>query len=244
MPALPTRTQMTPFSRYIRILLLVCLFLIGTGNAAPAATGETDLTVSAHDGRLTVKAEQMPLKAILDGIYGAYPLIIRGLESRSDEVIDFTAESELPEKLFKRLFRQLGEKNYAFEFKGQRLNRVSVMPEAREGAVPRPTPSPAPPPAPEEDLVSVVRVDRVIEGSQAQDLDIRSGDLVLEYDGTPVSQPGDLIREVKQKSDRTNVGMLLLRDGEVLQMNLKGGFIGIHIVPHKVPPGVVAGYLD
>lgn len=227
-------------------LLLAAVWLLAAGtDRSAAATGGADLTVNLHAGKLTVNAEKTPLQAILDGIAGAYPLVVRGLESRSAEVIDFRAENEAPEKIFKRLLRQLGEKNYAFEFKGQRLSRVSVMPEARGGAVPRPSPTQAAvAPAPEEDLVPVVRVDRVIDGSQAQELDIRSGDLVLEYDGVQISQPGDLIREVKQKSDRANVGMMLLREGQTLHVNLKGGFIGIHIVPHKAPREMVGSYFD
>ena len=216
---------------------------MGPGPSAEAAAG-TDLTVNLDAGRLTVKAQNAPLEEILDGIYGAYPLVVRGLEGRSGEVIDFKAENEPPERIFKRLLRQLGEKNYAFEFRGRRLSRVSVMPEARGGAVPRPTPPRAAPSVPEEDLVPVVRVDRVIDGSQAQELDIRSDDLVIEYDGVEITQPGDLIREVKQKSDRTNVGMVLLRNGQTLHVNLQGGFIGIHIVPHKVPRETVGSYFD
>ncbi len=217
---------------------------MGPVPSAGAAVGGTDLTVNLDAGRLTVKAENAPLEEILDGIYGAYPLVVRGLEGRSGEVIDFKAENESPERIFKRLLRQLGEKNYAFEFRGRRLSRVSVMPEARGGTVSRPAAPRAAPSVPEADPVRVVRVDRVIDGSQAQDLDIRSDDLVIEYDGVQITQPGDLIREVKRKSDRTNVGMVLLRNGQTLHVNLQGGFIGIHIVPQKVPRETVGSYFD
>ncbi len=227
-------------------LLLVCALFPGGSGPAMAATGETDLSVDVKGGKLTVKAENVPLKEILDGIYGAYPLVVRGLEGRSDEVLDFTAENQDPERMFRRLLRQLGESNYAFEFKGQRLSRVSVMPEAKGGAVQRPAPAPDRPAAalPEEDQVSAVRVDRIIDGSQAQELGIQSGDLVVEYDGETITDPGELIRAVKQKSDASSVGMVLLRNGTPLNLSLRGGFIGIHIVPQKVPRESVAGYLD
>jgi membrane-associated protease RseP (regulator of RpoE activity) len=225
-------------------LLLVCALFLGGIGPALAATGDTDLSVDLEGGKLTVKAENVPLKKILDGIYGAYPLVVRGLEGRSDEVLDFTAEHQDPEKMFRRLLRQLGETNYAFEFRGQRLSRVSVMPEAKGGAVARPIPDRPRPALPEEEQVSVVRVDRIIDGSQAQELGIQSGDLVVQYDGEKITDPGDLIRAVKQKSDAPSVGMVLLRNGTPLNLTLRGGFIGIHIVPQKVPRERVAGYLD
>ena len=224
------------------VFLVICAMTLLAAQPSAAATGETDLNVTLNEDKLTVKAENVSLKRILEGIYGAYPLIVRGLESRSDEVIDFTAKDQPPEKMFKRLLRQLGETNYAFEFKGERLSRISVMPEAKGKAS-----SPRPPSAsvqPGEDQVPVVRVDRVIDGSQAQELGIQSGDLVIEYDGVKVTDPGELIREVKQKSDSPSVGMTLLRDGAPFRLNLAGGFIGIHIVPHKAPRETVAGYLD
>ncbi len=240
-----SQTRMVPVPwRWWMLLLVALAWLPSIGFNPSVAAADTDLTVDVKGGRLTIMAEKVQLKEILDGIYDAYPLTVTGLEARSSEIIDFKAENQPPEKMFKRLLRQLGEKNYAFEFKGQRLSRISVMPEAGAGAAPRPVPPRETPSVPAEDLVSVVRVDRVIDGSQAQDMGVQSNDLVIEYDGIKISQPGDLIREVKQKSDSPSVGMVLLRDGAPLQLTLAGGFIGIHIVPHKVPRETVAGYID
>lgn len=227
----------------VAFFMMCAAWLLVFGQAG-AATGSADVTVEVSADKLTVRAENTPLKKILDSILDAYPLDVRGLEARSDEELDFAAQNQLPEDIFKRLLRQLGETNYAFEFRGERLSRVLVMPESGKPSVSRTSPSPIKEPSSHEDQVSVVRVDRIIDGSQAQDLGIQSDDLVIEYDGEKISQPGELIREVKKKSDNPNVSMVLLRNGTPLHLTLRGGFIGIHIVPHKVSREMVSGYFD
>ncbi len=205
-------------------------------SAAPPMTSEAaaspSLAVSYAGGRFEVAAEAAPLGEVLGAIIAAYPVEVVGLEARADDAVSFRAGGDPPERLFKRLLRRLGETNYALEFSGARLSRVSVMPESRAGAAVRPA---APRAAPEEsgEMVSVVRVDRVIEGSQARSLGIQEGDFVMEYDGSRVLQPGQLIREVRDKTDREGVEMVIMRDGEPIRLGLKGGFIGVHIVPHR-----------
>ncbi len=84
-------------------------------------------------------------------------------------------------------------------------------------------------------MVEVVRVNRVIEDSQAESLDIRTGDLIVEYDGEPIQEPADLIRGVKALADRNQVQMLVVRDGTPIPYELKGGFIGVQIVSTRIP---------
>ncbi len=196
------------------------------------------VTVDLQRGRLTVEAEKTPLGELLEAINDKYPLQVKGLERRSGETITFLAKNDPPERLFKRLLRQLGETNYAFEFAGSRLRRVSVMPESRAGSsagTAAPFRATAPNPLPQEEEIAVVRVDRVIEGSQAQALNLQKGDLVLEYDGLTINSTSQLMQEVKKKSKKGSVDMMVVRDGQPMHLALKGGFIGIHIVPHRVP---------
>ncbi len=202
----------------------------------PVSTGA--VTVDLQRGRLSVEAEKAPLGELLDAIDQKYSLRVTGLEDRRGEAVNFSAKSETPERLFKRLLRQIGEQNYAFEFAGSRLRRVSVMPESNgRGSAKEPSPfgSTQPNPLPQEEQIAVVRVDRIIEGSQAQSLDLQKDDLVVEYDGLAINSTGQLMQEVKKKSEKGSVDMLVVRDGQPMHLTLKGGFIGIHIVPHRIP---------
>lgn len=218
------------------VALITAVWLALMPVLAPAVESPDDLTVRRDGDRLTVDARNAPLGEILSAIQAAFPVTVTGLSDRADEEISFSASGDLPEETFKRLLRQIGEANYAFEFIGQELSRVSVLPPAAAGATPRPRPDPARPAPPDrEEMVEVVRVNRVIEDSQAESLDIRAGDIIVEYDGEPIQQPAELIRAVKALTDRDRVQMMVVRDGTPIPYELKGGFIGVQIVSAKIP---------
>ncbi len=218
------------------VALITAIWLALMPVAVSAVESPDDLTVRRDGDRITVDARNAALGEILSAIQAAFPVTVTGLSDRADEEITFSVSGDLPEETFKRLLRQLGETNYAFEFIGRQLSRVSVLPPAAAGAAPPPRPDPARPAPPDrEEMVEVVRVNRVIEDSQAESLDIRTGDLIVEYDGEPIQEPADLIRAVKALADRNQVQMLVVRDGTPIPYELKGGFIGVQIVSTRIP---------
>ncbi len=193
------------------------------------------MEASLEDGRLTIRARNIPLGEVLEKIQALYPLRITGLEDRADETVVFFSEQEPPEQAIRRLLRHLGEDNYALEFKGARLSRVAVVPRAGPGSAPPPRATPAAPTRSGEPMASVVRVNRVLDDTQAQEVDLRRNDLIIEYDGRPITSPGQLVQAVKEIPETEQVDLLVVRDGEPIRYTLKGGFIGVQIAPHKIP---------
>lgn len=189
--------------------------------------------VELQQGKLVLRAQEAPLRKILDGILRECLVEILGLESRKNEPITFSSIEGTLEDVLKQLLRHLGEKNYAFEFVDERLKRASVFPEAK-GAAYLP-PFPPAEKVSQKKLVDVVRVQGIVDNSQAENLALREGDLIIEYDGVKISQTQELVKEVKKKSHKEEVGMIVVRDHEPIQFVLDGGFIGVRINTIKIP---------
>jgi hypothetical protein len=209
-----------------------------------------NLTMDYREGLLTLKADQVELREILEEFKEKYGLKITGLRHRKDEVITFSTKSDDVEEVLKRFFRHLGESNYAFRYAGRRLIRVSVVPESKNRSnsslsmasspsVPR-TPTvhsmiPEPPPlGPDKDKgkvkkYPVVRVSNILDDSQAETVGLEKGDIVVEYNGVPVKTSRELVDNVKKTSDTDTVDLMVIRDGEPVNYILRGGMIGIRI---------------
>jgi S1-C subfamily serine protease len=91
------------------------------------------------------------------------------------------------------------------------------------------------PPVARDAVEQAVRVINVNAGTQAERLDLRRGDLVVEYDGVQIRNSQQLVSIVRQKSDAETVEMVVVRDGEPLRMSLNGGLIGINVKTVAVP---------
>ena len=79
------------------------------------------------------------------------------------------------------------------------------------------------------DTVNAVRVAVVIDGSQAQSVGLMQGDIILRYDGLPVTSTDELIKATKTKTSTDQVEILVLRENYTLHFILTGGFIGVRI---------------
>ncbi len=192
--------------------------------------------VEYAEGRLTVRADGEPLGEVLHQIREAGDIRIQGLNHRIDDPLSFQVENMPAEDALKRLMRHLKENNYAFEYSRTRLRRLSVFP-AGQIEVARP----APPPRPRGDEAEagrerVVRVINVQEGTQAENLDLRQGDLIVEYDGEAINSAQQLVNAVKGRSAEQVVQMTVVRDGNRFPLTLNGGLIGINILTVNVPP--------
>jgi hypothetical protein len=223
-----------PFSAFLAsVFLLAWLLLPGP----LVATEPQARAVKPDAGMVILSAQGQPLRDLLRALRQTHHVEIFGLDDRGGEAVTFSSRKAPLENAVKQLLRHLGEKNYVFEFEQERLNRVTVFSESGGPVAPnRPVHRP---PTPEKSLVSVVRVRDIVEGSQAQGLDIKKGDLVLEYDGVRIRQSQELLAEVRKKADKEAVEMTLLRDGELIRIPLKGGFIGVRIETATLPEGAL-----
>jgi hypothetical protein len=212
--------------------------------AFPETEEETDAPVDGiaplveyADGRVTIRAEGEPLGDVLHEIREAGDIQIQGLNHRADDPLSFQVENVPVEGALKRLMRHLKENNYAFEYSRTRLRRISVFPAGRTEAVSR-APAPPVPQAGEEEGARerVVRVINVHEGTQAENLDLQQGDLIVEYDGEAINSAQQLVDAVKARSAEQIVQMTVVREGNRFPLTLNGGLIGINILTVNVPP--------
>ena len=88
--------------------------------------------------------------------------------------------------------------------------------------------------------VSMVEIVGVVDGSQAQKLGFRKGDLIVEYDGVKLKKPSRLVAETKKKSADDVVEMLIWRDGSPIRLFVNGGYIGIRIRSKRVPKNLIS----
>jgi C-terminal processing protease CtpA/Prc len=193
----------------------------------------SSLIVEFQQGKLVLHAQRSPLGKILDGIRHECLVEISGLELRVNEPITFSCKEETLADVLKRLLRHLGEKNYAFEFYNERLRRVSVVPEAKSD--PSSSPFQINKELTEKKFVDVARVQSTADGSQAQTLDLWEGDLIIEYDGVKITRgPLELVEEMKKKSHKDQVEIIVVRDLEPMRFFSSGGMIYMDIKTKRI----------
>jgi S1-C subfamily serine protease len=78
-------------------------------------------------------------------------------------------------------------------------------------------------------------VQSIVDGSQAQEAGLQKGDIILEYGGTKISRAAELVKESKTRSPDEEVELLIIREGEQVRVNVKGGFIGVRIKTVNLP---------
>lgn len=228
------RNYMHTISKLSRLVLffsVLCLFLSVQAYSARNSPGKFPKK------RLTLEAAEQPLGKILDEIRIRSGVKFVGLEARLEESISFSAKEEPLEKALKRLLRVLDENNYAFVYTRTRLKQVSVMPESAKN-----TPHPKPPPLlleqgkiSRDDKEKAVRIIRINEGTQAETLDLKENDLIVEYGGVRIRSAQQLVAAVKKKTPEEVVEMLLVRDRDSRRIFLNGGLIGVNIITVSVP---------
>ncbi|MEZ4528528.1 MAG: PDZ domain-containing protein [Desulfobacterales bacterium] len=207
------------------------LFLWTPAWGAKEASGP----VLVKENRLTLESGGLPLGRILEEINMQAGVEFVGLEDRKEEIVNFSAQAEPLEKALKRLLRHLDVSSYAFEYKRTKLKRVSVVPKSKSDAASLRPPVPAESgqfPAANERAVRIIRVN---EGTQAENLDLKENDLILEYDGVRIRSAQQLVAAVKKKLPAETVEMLVIRDREPRRIILNGGLIGVNVITVTVP---------
>ena len=81
-----------------------------------------------------------------------------------------------------------------------------------------------------------VVVNEVVPDSSASRLGIRSGDVVLRYDGERVFEMDELAFLVREPSESKSADVEILRDGQPVKLSAPRGVLGISIAPRFDPP--------
>jgi predicted metalloprotease with PDZ domain len=202
--------------------------VLGTADMA-IATGEI---VGNENGSLFIRARNVSLKTVVDSLQKDFAVDISGLESLENDKITFVFEADSLEELVKGLLRHLSIKNYALEFVDDKLRSVMVVPGAKR-IIADPVDSDYDS-AKREETVTVAVIKSIVESSQAETLDLMQGDFIVEYDGVRINSAAQLVEEVKNKSAKNQIEMIVVRDKTLRQLILQGGVIGVRITTEKV----------
>jgi len=211
--------------------LLVMPFLIVVHLSASAVDASTVLKKQGQRWELNI--QKIPLSELLERLFREHQVIVSGLDSRGKEILNLTAVGDSLADIIRSLLLNLGEKNFAFEYTDNRLSRVLVLPGGAEDMRNISTIVSSQVPALAES-VDAVEVLGIIEGSQAQNLDIRKGDLLLEYDGMKIDRASKLVEETKKRSSADEIELVLLRNGDPVRLNARGGFLGVQVKTIKI----------
>ena len=77
----------------------------------------------------------------------------------------------------------------------------------------------------------VIKIADVIEGSQAAAAGIKTGDIILEYNGAKIDTRQALLAAVKAAARKEKVKVVVERRGRRIEFDLKGGTMGVRITP-------------
>ena len=214
----------------VRLLLLIPFWTI---LISPIFSVASDEIILAREGKYFFKSQGSTLKEIVGEFNKKYSIEIKGLEGRENEKITFSFEAETLETLLKGLLRHLDVRNYAIEFADAALERVVVVPGPTRTVVEN-----LKPPADEpetQDFADVAQIQSIIASSQAETLGLLEGDIIIEYDGVPITSARQLVAEVEKKAGRDRVEMVIVREKTPQRLTLSSGFIGIRIKTTKIP---------
>jgi len=208
--------------------LLLLIFL-----SMPGFAGAVVELGTVPNGIVSFKARDSTIAEIVNKFYGQYSIEIKGLENRVLDKITFSYDADTPEDLLKNLLRHIGIKNYAFVFADATLRRIVVVPEATIDVSSFPQSSKAS--SGQNEFVSIAQIQGIVEASQAESAGLQEGDIILEYDGVPISSAGQLVSEEEIKSQISQVEMVIVRQKISTRLILSGGFIGVRILTKEIP---------
>jgi S1-C subfamily serine protease len=185
-----------------------------------------------RDGRYVLTFKEVPLSEILNLFFKHYSIEIKGLENNHSDIITVSISETTIDFVMKTLLRNLGVKNYAFEYDNQALRRVFVMPASR--GITSALPLIEEQQRNSKSYVTAALIVDIVEGSQAQSNGLRIGDLIVEYSGVRIRNARELVREAGKTSIDQQVEMIVIRDKLPMPFILEGGFIGVKIRTQRI----------
>ena len=217
----------------VKSIRLFFLFLFWTTFIAAKWTSAVVEIRVVPNGTISFEARDSTLEEIVKELYDNYTIEVKGLDIKGDEKITFFYKADTPEELLKSLLRHIGIKNYAFEFSDATLKRLVVVPSATIdiSSVSKMTKDRSQ----QKDLVSIAQIQSIVEASQAESAGLQEGDIILEYDGVPISSAQQLVSEVEKKAATSQIEMVFVRKKIPTRLMLNSGFIGVRVMTKKIP---------
>ena len=209
--------------------LVAAMVILGLWAACcPAAERGNRDFLFVEGNRIRLTGEQIPLGTVLAELRRQTGIETTGLEDRHLETVSLDMEATTAQALFRRLLERLKERNFAIEYQGGRLVRVSVLPAS---APPTDTAgsTPAAHAEAKNGTVEVVRVQRILPGTQAEQVGLNKGDIVISYDNTMIENQKQLAAQARQTDPRSPVEMVIVRHDQTRRLTVNGGLIGIGI---------------
>ena len=212
------------------VTITILWLLTGAGQTG-AKAGDAFLRWKGN--RISLAGNHVPLGQVFAELERQTDIRTSGLDDRHRETVDLDIKAKTIEGLFRRLLQRLNVQNFAMEYRGGRLARVSVLPASTAVGGAR---DPAPPVDAETAIptTDVVRVQRVMAGTQAERVGLKEGDFILAYNGRIVQNHEQLIELTRQTDPRNPVEMVVARNDETLRLTVRGGTIGIGILTIQI----------
>jgi hypothetical protein len=198
-------------------------------------TGTVNASIEINrvwNGNIVIEAHDSILVEIIKELYDKYSIEVEGLESRENDKITFSFEADTLEALLRGLLRYLGVKNFAIEYADARLTRIVVVPESMSDITP--SENVQTDQGDQIESLSVAQVQSIVEFSQAESLDLTAGDIIIEYDGVRITSAQQLVEEVKNKAENSQVEMIVIREKSPMRLILSGGIIGVRIITKNI----------
>ena len=211
---------------------LLVFLLFGTALYTTEPANASSEITRVWKGNIVIETHDSALVEVLKELYDKYSIEVAGLESRESDKITFSFEADTLESLLRGLLRYLGVKNFAIEFTDATLTRIVVVPDSMSQIAPSENVQ-----AEQEnqlESLSVAQVQSIVEFSQADSLDLTAGDIIIEYDGVYITSAQQLVEEVKDKAENSQVEMIVIRDKRPMRLILAGGIIGVRIITKNI----------
>jgi len=182
-----------------------------------------------------MEAHDSVLVEIFKELYDKYSIEVSGLESRESDKITFSFEADTLEALLRGLLRYLGVKNFAIHFADATLTKIVVVPDSvSDITTSENVQMDEMDQRDQVEPLSVAQIQSIVEFSQAESLDLITGDIIIEYDGVRITSAQQLVEEVEKKSEKSQVEMIVIREKNPVRLILAGGIIGVRIMTKKI----------
>ena len=182
-----------------------------------------------------MEAHDSVLVEIFKELYDKYSIEVSGLESRESDKITFSFEADTLEALLRGLLRYLGVKNFAIHFADATLTKIVVVPDSvSDITTSENVQMDEMDQRDQVEPLSVAQIQSIVEFSQAESLDLITGDIIIEYDGVRITSAQQLVEEVEKKSENSQVEMIVIREKNPVRLILAGGIIGVRIMTKKI----------
>jgi len=216
--------------RAYHLVLFLVFLLFWTALYATKPANATSEITQVWNGNIVIEARDSVLVEVLKELYDKYSIEVAGLESRESDKVTFSFEADTLEALLRGLLRNLGVKNFAIEFADARLTRIVVVPDSMSDL----SENVQKYQGNQVESLSVAQVQSIVEFSQAESLDLTAGDIIIEYDGVHITSAQQLVEEVKEKAENSQVEMIVIREKRPMRLILAGGIIGVRIITKTV----------